>query len=119
MSYDRVIVAPAARGVCAVLAHRRATRPDAASIARLTPRSASTPAARGTVGAGGRFATGAERVQTGAELLAPRPRRTRVYSDGALDRYGRGRAQRGRRVRRHAPRPVLRLASPHDVEVEV
>jgi hypothetical protein len=54
-----------ARGL-RLTAHRQATRADARSIARLTARDRSAPAARGsTVGAGSRFATGAERVQTG------------------------------------------------------
>src|SRR6266545_6537370 len=41
-------VAPRLRGICALGAHLRATRPDAASIARLIPRKRYAPTARGS-----------------------------------------------------------------------
>ena len=44
----RQSVAPRLRGKCALRAHRRASRPDVASIARLFPRKRCAPAAGGS-----------------------------------------------------------------------
>ncbi len=47
-SFPLQTVAPCLRGICALWPHRRASRPDAASIARLIPRKRSAPAAGGS-----------------------------------------------------------------------
>jgi hypothetical protein len=106
-----------------LLLHRQATRPDAASIARLVPRCALAPAARGSspLGDSSRCDQGRDLRAARDQEAPPNPEKTldpridsRVYPVGHASDPGRlpiGRARReGGRQRRHvAPLRAARL----------